>query len=226
MPRSHPSIERAEAVDRFSGLAFGCVIALVVTGVLQTWRILPGGLSDLTTTDYGRTLLVKLVFVVVLVALGWTSRRLVRRRMLGQPLWRSVATEVVVAVAVLGVTAVLTGSSPSVASEARTVSATMVQGDLLADVSITPARVGFNELHLTFSPPGGTLDAVKDATARISLPARSDIGDIPVVLTPAGPNHWIGSGLQIPYPGEWTLEVVATTADDLTVLMSTSLKIA
>ena len=31
----------------------------------------PGGLGDLTSTDYGRTLLVKLVFVAGLVALGW-----------------------------------------------------------------------------------------------------------------------------------------------------------
>ncbi len=89
-----PVDERAEAVDRFSSVAFGCVVALVVAGVVQAWRILPGGLSDLTSTDYGRILLVKVAFVAGLVALGWGSRRLLRRRMLGQPLWRSVATEV------------------------------------------------------------------------------------------------------------------------------------
>ena len=68
---------------------FGIVtVALVVTGVVQTWRVLPGGLGDLTSTDYGRTLLVKLVFVAALVALGGGSRRLVARRLLGPPLWR------------------------------------------------------------------------------------------------------------------------------------------
>jgi copper transport protein len=221
-----PVDERVEAVRRFSSVAFGCVVALVATGVVQAWRIMPGGLSDLTTTDYGRTLLVKLAFVVLLVALGWWSRRLLHRRVTGQPLWRSVASEVIVAVVVLSVTAVLTGSSPSAAAnEARTVSATMVQGDLLADVAISPARVGFNDLHLTFSPPGGTLTPVKAATARLSLPSRSDLGNIPVELSAAGPNHYIGAGVQIPYKGDWTLEVVATTADDATVLMSTTLKI-
>jgi copper transport protein len=221
-----PIDERSAAVERFSSVAFGCVTVLVVTGVLQSWRILPRGYHDLTATDYGRTLLLKLGFVTVLVALGWVSRRLVRRRLYGQPLWRSVTIEVVVAVAVLAVTASLTGTSPVSASTSRTVSATMIQGDLLADVCVSPAKVGFNELHLTFTPPGGSLQPVKDLTARMTLPSRPDVGAIPIALTPAGPNHYIGSGVQIPYSGPWKLEVVPTTADDTTVLMSTTLKIS
>jgi copper transport protein len=218
--------ERAAAVDRFSSVAFACVLTLVATGVVQAWRILPGGFRDLTTTDYGRTLLIKLVFVVVLVMLGWWSRALVRRRRHGRSLWRSVSMELVVAVAVLTVTATLTGTSPVDASTAgRTVSASMVQGNLVADVSVTPARVGSNELHLILSPPGGSLQPVKSVVARMTLPARKDLGAIPITLTPAGPNHYIGSGLQIPYPGTWKLEVVPTTADDATVLLSTNLKI-
>ncbi len=221
-----PVDEASLGVARFSSVAFACVVALVVTGVVQTWRVLPGGLGDLTSTDYGRTLLVKLVFVAGLVALGWGSRRLVARRLLGPPLWRSVATEVVIAVAVLVVTAILTGSPPAEAeTTSRTVSATMVQGDLLADVSLIPARVGANDLHLTFSPAGGTLDAVKDATARLVLPERDDLGPLAVDLVPAGPNHYIASGLQIPYEGEWTLEVVATTAQDATVRLTTTLDV-
>ena len=147
------------------------------------------------------------------------------RRLLGPPLWRSVATEVVIAVAVLVVTAILTGSPPAEAeTTTRTVSATMVQGDLLADVSLIPARVGANDLHLTFSPPGGTLDAVKDATARLEAPRRDDLGPLPIELIP-GANHYIANGLQIPYEGDWTLEVVATTADDATVRMTTTLDV-
>jgi copper transport protein len=220
-----PVDERTTAVDRFSSVAFGCVVVLVVTGVLQSWRILPRGYHDLTATDYGRTLLLKLGFVTVLVGLGWWSRRLVRRRLDGQPLWRSITSELVVAIAVLAVTASLTGTSPVSANTPRTVSATMIQGDLLADVSVSPAKVGFNELHLTFTPPGGSLQPIKDVTARMTLPSRSDLGAIPIALTAAGPNHYIGSGVQIPYPGEWRLEVVPTTPDDTTVLMTTTLKI-
>ena len=72
---------------------------------------------------------------------------------------------------------------------------------------------------------GGTLDAVRDATARLVLPGRDDLGPLPVDLVPAGPNHYIANGLQIPYGGDWTLEVVATTAEDATVRMTTTLDV-
>ena len=168
-----PLDERRQAVDRFSTVAYACVATLVVTGVAEAWRILPGGISDLTSTDYGRTLLVKLLFVVAIVVAGWFSRRLVRRGSYGQPLWRSVSTELVIALAVLTVTATLTGTSPvDTSSGVRTVSATMVQGDLVADVSVSPGRVGANDLHLYLSPPGGSLQPVQDVTARLVLPSR------------------------------------------------------
>ena len=85
--------------------------------------------------------------------------------------------------------------------------------------------MGSNELHLILSPPGGSLQPVKNVVARMTLPTRQDLGAIPITLTSAGPNHYIGSGVQIPYPGTWRLEVVPTTADDTTVLLSTNLKI-
>ncbi|MEV5887072.1 copper resistance protein CopC [Streptomyces sp. NPDC052020] len=64
----------ASAVHRFSRLAFGSVVALVATGVYQSWRQL-GSWSALTDTRYGRLLLVKIGLVVVLVAVAATSRR-------------------------------------------------------------------------------------------------------------------------------------------------------
>ena len=45
-------------------------------------------------------------------------------------------------------------------------------------------------------------------------------------LTPAGPNHYLASGVQIPYPGTWRFEVVATTSANATVLLKTELKIS
>ena len=58
-----------------------------------------------------------------------------------------------------------------------------------------------------------------------SSPERDDLGPLPIELIPAGPNHYIANGLQIPYEGDWTLEVVATTADDATVRMTTTLDV-
>lgn len=62
------------AVRRFSRVAFGSVLALVATGVYQSWRQL-GSWSALTDTSYGRLLLVKIGLVIVLVGIAYISRR-------------------------------------------------------------------------------------------------------------------------------------------------------
>ncbi|MFF7348142.1 copper resistance CopC/CopD family protein [Streptomyces antimycoticus] len=62
------------AVRRFSRLAFGSVVALVVTGLYQSWRQV-GSWGALTDTEYGRWLLVKVGLVAVLLAIAAISRR-------------------------------------------------------------------------------------------------------------------------------------------------------
>ncbi|GGS88238.1 copper resistance CopC/CopD family protein [Streptomyces chromofuscus] len=64
----------ASAVRRFSQVAFGSVIALVVTGLYQSWRQV-GSWSALTGTRYGQLLLVKVGLVALLVGVAWISRR-------------------------------------------------------------------------------------------------------------------------------------------------------
>ncbi|MBP8533992.1 copper resistance CopC/CopD family protein [Streptomyces sp. MK37H] len=71
--RAGEPIERS-AVRRFSRLAFGSVVALVVTGLYQSWRQV-GSWGALTDTEYGRWLLVKVGLVVVLVGIAALSRR-------------------------------------------------------------------------------------------------------------------------------------------------------
>ncbi|MEU4892273.1 copper resistance protein CopC [Streptomyces sp. NPDC044780] len=71
--RAGEPIERA-AVRRFSRLAFGSVVALVVTGLYQSWRQV-GSWGALTDTEYGRWLLVKVGLVAVLVGIAAISRR-------------------------------------------------------------------------------------------------------------------------------------------------------
>ncbi|MGV9618118.1 copper resistance protein CopC [Streptomyces tendae] len=64
----------ARAVSRFSRVAFGSVIALVVTGTYQSWRQL-GSWTAFTDTRYGQLLLVKIGLVAVLVGVAYFSRR-------------------------------------------------------------------------------------------------------------------------------------------------------
>ncbi|MFE0785047.1 copper resistance CopC/CopD family protein [Streptomyces mutabilis] len=64
----------ALAVRRFSRVAFGSVVALVVTGTYQSWRQL-GSWTAFTDTRYGQLLLVKIALVAVLVGIAYLSRR-------------------------------------------------------------------------------------------------------------------------------------------------------
>ncbi|MFD4554758.1 copper resistance CopC/CopD family protein [Streptomyces sp. NPDC058469] len=62
------------AVQNFSRIAFCSVLALVATGVYQSWRQL-GSWSAFTDTGYGQLLLVKIGLVALLVGIASISRR-------------------------------------------------------------------------------------------------------------------------------------------------------
>ncbi|MGP4011155.1 copper resistance CopC/CopD family protein [Streptomyces sp. 4N124] len=64
----------AEAVTRFSRLAFAAVVALVVTGLYQSWRLM-GSLDALVSTRFGTLLLLKTAVVVAMLGAAAYSRR-------------------------------------------------------------------------------------------------------------------------------------------------------
>ncbi|MER7314039.1 MULTISPECIES: copper resistance CopC/CopD family protein [Streptomyces] len=64
----------ADAVRRFSRVAFGSVVVLAATGLYQSWRQV-GSWSALTGTWYGQLLLVKAGLVAAILAVAWFSRR-------------------------------------------------------------------------------------------------------------------------------------------------------
>jgi putative copper export protein len=97
-------------INAFSPLALMCGGAVVATGiasaVLRLTRV-----SDLWTTPYGITLLLKVFFVGMLFAAGaWNWRRM-KPRLTGEnaiaPLRSTAWLELLLATAVLGITAIL-----------------------------------------------------------------------------------------------------------------------
>lgn len=74
-----PAEQVPGAVRRFSLLATGAVVTLLVTGTYIAWRRV-GGLESLLGTDYGRLLAFKLAAMGVLLWLGAMSRSVVQRR--------------------------------------------------------------------------------------------------------------------------------------------------
>jgi len=69
--------DASSALDRFSRLALGCVVVLVASGTVRAWQEV-GSVSALTSTDYGRLLLVKVGAVAVLIAVAAVTRDALR----------------------------------------------------------------------------------------------------------------------------------------------------
>jgi putative copper export protein len=101
-----------ETVNAFSPLALGSAALIAVSGTVAAWSHL-GALSALWTTTYGRTLIVKLLVVGLVLAAGafnWRklTPRLAARDPAAQPTFaRAVATELTLGVLVFLVTAIL-----------------------------------------------------------------------------------------------------------------------
>ncbi|MFI9103176.1 copper resistance CopC/CopD family protein [Streptomyces fildesensis] len=71
---SHDTSVPVAAISRFSRIAFASVVALVGTGIYQSWRQL-GSLDALTGTSYGRWLTLKTLLVLGLLAAATYSRK-------------------------------------------------------------------------------------------------------------------------------------------------------
>lgn len=193
------------ALGTAAPLARAAVPVAVLTGVANTLLVGPP-LDELGETAWGRWFLVKLGLVSVLIALGWMLGRTARQRSVP---WRPrlVAGEVVIGVATFVAAAALVSTPPTASVVIEPVTTTLAQGGVLAEVTITPARVGANELHLVMSPPGGSLQPIGRVTARLIARDR-DVPPFALDLAVAGVNHWT-SPVQFPYGGRWQLEFVA-----------------
>lgn len=209
------------SVRAFSRVATVGIPLIVITGVLQTWK-LAGGFAHLTDTTWGRILLAKGAVAVLLITLGGAARWLLAHEGPGG-LRRLVVTEAVCGVVVLGLAAGLVAQPPALAEKSRVFTASLTEGGLIANVSITPGRVGTNEFHLVITPAGGSIDPVVSATARMSLPTQS-LPSVPVTMSASGPNHYTGN-ITLPFAGDWTLEIVVEPVAGQSVLLSSAVPI-
>jgi copper transport protein len=83
MPR-RDVVELRRVLPRYSALALGAIVALVVSGAYQAWRQV-GSIDELKSTDYGRLLIAKLVAFAALIVAAAFSREIVNRRFRSLP---------------------------------------------------------------------------------------------------------------------------------------------
>jgi hypothetical protein len=120
---------------------------------------------------------------------------------------RSVAAELVIALVVLSITALLVNAAPARSVQTAPISMTLKSSQVWVDVVIAPGVAGGNDIHLTSLPVGDTVTNVEDMSVQLTRPG-SDLPPFNVQpLIKLGPGHYVASLYNIPFPGEWQMTI-------------------
>ena len=209
-------------VGRFSALAGIAIAVLLASGIVQS-VVEVRTPANLVETPFGRAVLVKVVLFAAIVALGWVNRRRLLPaladatgdpRRAGVLLRRTLRAELLIGVAALAVTGALAGYAPSIAEGTGPFSGSADIGPARLELTVDPARVGPNELHVYLfdRASGRQYDATKELTVTAELPERQ-IEPIELEPRKAGPGHYVISGAALGVAGDWTLEIAARVSE-------------
>jgi copper transport protein len=207
----------AASVPRFSTMAVVSVAILLIAGTIngylqvRAWR-------GLWETEYGILLLIKVGLVLPLLALGAYNNRFAvprlreqiasvveRRRFL-----RLAGVELVIMLAVVGVTAGLVNAPPA-RTEISMHEASEMElrlGPMRASMEVMPGEVGSNEIHLEFMrgrPDEVRVSASLDSKGIGPLRYRARRG--------MEPNTYVVRRANLAPAGEWKLRIEARRGD-------------
>ena len=213
----------ARVVVRFSRLAVFAVVAVVGAGIGMAVIVLPAP-GDLVRTGWGLALLAKAALVVPVIIMGAYNRRLLvpaTSDRLRTRLGRIVSAELLLLLAVVGVTSVLVTRSP-VASSATPPAATAVPAEavelpLSGDAgtvlfTVAPGRAGQNEIFLALRDPAGRpLEPADVPTVELTEPDLG-VGPLRPIVHPlaVGEYHVIAD---LPLAGTYDMVVRVRVSD-------------
>lgn len=226
---------------KFSSVALICMSIIIATGIFQSVRLLEP-IDILFSTAFGRTLILKLILLAGVLGFALISRRsstpaapqksasnlaeqtsqttlpqevdpAESRMQLATQFKRAVSLEVGLAVAILVATTALTAMAPiAPPPKLEPFSGRMTHEKVNVDLTVDPAAVGRNEIHLTTIDASGLPEDVVDLKATLALPSAG-IEPIDVPMTRVAPYHYIGSGFEMTLPGDWELVVQVYVTD-------------
>jgi putative copper export protein/methionine-rich copper-binding protein CopC/nitrogen fixation protein FixH len=219
--RRVPAERRGAVVRRYSRLAAYGLLVVATTGVLRaidevgTWH-------QLLNTGFGQAIDVKVGLLAVIAALGAVNRyrHVTRADRSVSGLRRVARAEIAVALVVLGATAILQNLAPAkiAAASASAFKPVVLRAHDFAttvkvSLTVDPATAGFNQFTLKVADfDTGKPVAADKVSLGFHLPARPDIGDSTLVLTPAGAGTYGASGGNLSVQGTWTITALIQRA--------------
>jgi copper transport protein len=216
LPDEDNATVRAVAT-RFSRAAMASVVVLVVSGAYQAWRE-AGIAASLTSTHYGKLLLVKTALVVAVLLVAEVSRRWVGRAALADEaptarrLGMSVSIETAVVVVVLAVTSLLVSGIPSRTDFRPSSDVRLLAGPVHLELSVDPAATRVLNVRVDTTDVAGKPMDVAEMTLTLQLPSPA-AGPLNVKLAPIGTTQFQATDVELPYTGPWAFTLVARTSD-------------
>jgi copper transport protein len=213
----------AATLSRFSKVALVSVGAILLTGLVQAY-VYVRRLDALIETGYGRAVLIKFILLMVLIGIGAYNRRRSVPRLNkiaagGEPpgragllLRRALRAEVALLVVVIGVTAALASYAPPISAQSGPFSAESTFGPIQLEISVEPARVGANQIHIYMfdAKSGAPYAKAKQVKASASLPEKSI--SLPLEPQLSGPGHYTIPGALLNASGEWRITLTVRTS--------------
>ena len=224
--RGRDAAERGAAVGVFTRLATAVLGVVLLTGLARAAAEV-GSVSGFYDTRYGITLLVKIALVAGLVGLGalnhffWAPGvRAASGGAADRRFGLNSRGELGVALAVLAVTAVLSGVVPARLAAADPATSGGSTGQISAsgsdyatsvrvELTLTPGVAGRNDYVLWADDydTGDPLETVTAVSLKCALPARPSVAPVTVELTKAPDGSWTGGGLDFSVAGRWQVDV-------------------
>jgi copper transport protein len=197
---------------RFSRLIPVPLAVLIATGAYLAWGQLDRP-DALWTTSYGEVLSVKLAAVLLLLGLAAANRYALVPRLKAHwpgaaaPLAASIATESVIAFAILGTVAVWRFTPPPRALiGAEHTSIHFHGGKVMAQIEVEPVRARGADLSIDVMDPEFRPFAAKGVAVFLSAP-KAGIEPVRRDAESTDSTTWRIDDLQIPIAGRWTLRV-------------------
>jgi copper transport protein len=129
-----------------------------------------------------------------------------------------VRVELVIAGGVLSLTALLINAQPAKQAFIPSYRATVAAGAAVrVRAVIKPTRAGPAVIDVYTSTKDGTRLPVPEIIAKLSLQGTglpASVSQLRANMRPAGPGHMVSTGLDVPIPGQWKLDI-AVRVDEI-----------
>ncbi len=208
----------------FSTLALICMAVIGLTGFYAGW-LQVGNWTALTTTAYGRALIVKLGLLVVILGLAAINLLVIERKLRARddgssngPVWTrrlrwSVSGELVLIVVLLASVGQMTSLQPArdaVAEEARQIAIEFDAASPESTLLLAPGIAGVNHFRLEVDGPNLPTDT--EALLRLTIPDRDDLGTSEIQLSRVAGNAFEHHGSELSIAADWEVTAIIREA--------------